>query len=123
MCSTLHALLLAEKPCKNVKLHTAFGTKMGVIVVYAIGVILQLTPFVYLKEVIFVHAAIISVFTIVAVIITGDLTPLDSLIPSVFAELAAATGFYYNKAKAENQIKLRKHYGSEVYGESGAADM
>ena len=70
-----------------------------------------------------IHAAVISVFTIVAVIITGDLTPLDSLIPSVFAELAAATGFYYNKAKAENQIKLRKHYGSEVYGESGAADM
>lgn len=70
-----------------------------------------------------VHAVTLSVFTMVVVFITGDLTPLDSLIPSVFAELAAATGFYYSKAKAENLIKLRKHYGSEVYGESGAADV
>lgn len=69
-----------------------------------------------------VHAAILSVYTMVIILVTGDVTPLEYLIPSVFTELAAATGFYFNKAKAENQIKLRKQYGSEVYGESGAAD-
>lgn len=69
-----------------------------------------------------IHAATLSLFTMIIIFITGDSTPLEYLIPSVFAELAAATGFYFNKAKAENQIKLRKQYGSEVYGESGAAD-
>lgn len=69
-----------------------------------------------------VHAVTLSLYTMVIIFITGDTTPLEYLIPSVFAELAAATGFYFNKAKAENQIKLRKQYGSEVYGESGAAD-
>lgn len=70
-----------------------------------------------------VHAAIISVFTMIAVIYTSDASPLEYLIPAVFAELAAATGFYFNKAKAENLIKLRKQYGSDVYGESGAAEV
>lgn len=69
-----------------------------------------------------VHAVILSLYTMVIIFITGDVTPLEYLIPSVFAELAAATGFYFNKAKAENQIKLRKQHGSEIYGESGVAD-
>lgn len=69
-----------------------------------------------------VNAGIVTVFSMVAMILTGDLTALEVLIPSVFAELGAATGFYYSKAKAENKIKLRKQYGSEVYGESGASD-
>lgn len=37
---------------------------------------------------------------------TGDTTPLAYIIPGIFAELSAATGFYFWKAKAENQIKL-----------------
>lgn len=37
---------------------------------------------------------------------TGDTSPLAYIIPGIFAELSAATGFYYWKAKAENQIKL-----------------
>jgi hypothetical protein len=44
--------------------------------------------------------------------ITGDLSPLAYLIPSVFAELATATGFYYKKAQKENEIKL-PHYMAE----------
>jgi hypothetical protein len=28
------------------------------------------------------------------------------LIPSIFTECAAATGFYYNKSKHENKIKI-----------------
>lgn len=39
---------------------------------------------------------------------TMDLTPLAYLIPSVAAETATGTGFYYAKAKAENRIKLMK---------------
>lgn len=31
---------------------------------------------------------------------------------------AAATGFYYSKAKAENRIKLRKKYGPEIYNDT-----
>ena len=51
----------------------------------------------------------VSIMTISVVIfscrmmyITGDLSPLAYLIPSVFAELATATGFYYRKAEREN---------------------
>ena len=40
------------------------------------------------------------------------------LIPSVFGELATATGFYFSKAKAENRIKLRKLYGPEIYNDT-----
>lgn len=70
-----------------------------------------------------IHAAIISLFTMIAVIYTSDASPLEYLIPAVFAELAAATGFYFNKAKAENLIKLRKEYGSDIYNESGASGV
>lgn len=57
----------------------------------------------------------ISLATIIIVIFTGimiwrtnDLSPLMYLIPAMFTELATATAFYYNKAKAENKIKLMK---------------
>lgn len=33
------------------------------------------------------------------------------LIPSIFAELSIGTGFYYWKARRENEIKLRGIYG------------
>ena len=39
---------------------------------------------------------------------TNDLDPLRYLIPAMFTELATATGFYFNKAKAENQLKIGK---------------
>ncbi len=61
---------------------------------------------------------VVTVFTLAVVWKTGDTTPLAYLIPAVFAELATATGFYYSKAKAENRIKLRKHYGPEIYNDS-----
>ena len=44
----------------------------------------------------------------------GDLTPLAYLIPSVGAEVATATGFYYSKAKVENRIKLTASYGLKI---------
>lgn len=61
---------------------------------------------------------VVTVFTLVVVWKTGDTSPLAYLIPSVFTETTAATGFYYSKAKAENRIKLRKHYGPEVYNDT-----
>ena len=44
---------------------------------------------------------VVTAFTLIMVWRTGDTSPLAYLIPAVFAETAAATGFYYSKAKAE----------------------
>lgn len=52
----------------------------------------------------------VIIFTGVMVWRTNDLSPLMYLIPAIFTELATATAFYYNKAKAENKIKLMKSY-------------
>jgi hypothetical protein len=67
---------------------------------------------------------VVSVITISVIVytffitwITKDLSALVVLIPSVFTEAAASTGFYYNKAKSENQIKLKKIYGVESVSE------
>lgn len=49
----------------------------------------------------------ITVFACVMMWRTNDTSPLAYLIPAAFAELATATGFYYYKAKAENEIKLK----------------
>ena len=49
---------------------------------------------------------IVTVFTLAVVWKTGDTSPLAYLIPGIFTELSAATGFYFWKAKAENEIKL-----------------
>lgn len=64
----------------------------------------------------------ISVFSCVLMWRTGDLSPLSYLIPAVFAELATATGFYYNKARHENEIKLRKKYGDQIYNDAKEND-
>jgi hypothetical protein len=47
-------------------------------------------------------------FSIVLMWRTMDATPLAYLIPSVAAEMSTASGFYFNKAKKENSIKLAK---------------
>ena len=49
-------------------------------------------------------------FTMVMIWRTLDLSPLAYLIPSVAAEVATGTGFYYSKAKVENRIKLMRQY-------------
>ena len=68
------------------------------------------------KKILFV-AAIINIaviaFTCVMVWRTCDLTPLTYLIPAVAAEVATGTGFYYSKARVENQIKLQSIYGNK----------
>lgn len=53
----------------------------------------------------------VILFSCVMIAVTRDLTPLAYLIPSVAAEVATGTGFYYSKAKVENKIKLMKKHG------------
>ena len=52
--------------------------------------------------------AVVIVFTMVMIWRTLDLSPLAYLIPSVAAEVATGTGFYYSKAKVETRIKLMR---------------
>lgn len=54
---------------------------------------------------------VVIAYSLVMMAITLDLTPLAYIVPATATELATATGFYYNKAKAENQIKLKKEHG------------
>lgn len=54
---------------------------------------------------------IVTGFTLYMVWLTKDTSILAYLIPAVFAELATATGFYYNKAREEN---IRKIEGSNL---------
>ena len=49
---------------------------------------------------------VIVVFSFALMWRTGDTSPLAYIIPGIFTELSAATGFYFWKAKAENEIKL-----------------
>lgn len=70
------------------------------------------------SKLILIVAAILNfsvmIFTCVMVWRTNDLTPLAYLIPSTAAEVATGTAFYYNKAKAENRLKLMKIYGIDI---------
>lgn len=70
------------------------------------------------SKVILIVASVINIaviaFSCCMIYKTMDLTPLAYLLPSVGAEVAAGTGFYYNKAKAENKIKLMKEYGVDA---------
>lgn len=51
-------------------------------------------------------ATILTLFTFVAVLMLRDSSPLTYLIPAVFGLVTTAHGFYFWKAKCENQIKL-----------------
>lgn len=68
---------------------------------------------------IFVVVSLIGIFVVLfsAYMIwkTGDLTPLAYLIPATAAEVATGTGFYYAKARAENEIKLSQRKESEEH--------
>ena len=64
----------------------------------------------------------IVVYSMILMWRTNDTSALSYLIPSAFAELATATGFYYNKAKKENEIKLAKKYGKEFVNDDDDYD-
>ena len=60
---------------------------------------------------------IITAFTMFMIYKTENLDPLVYLIPAAFGAFGTAAGFYYSKAKRENEIKLRKKYGAEIYND------
>lgn len=53
---------------------------------------------------------IANIFGLLMMAITLDLSPLAFVLPSVDAVVAVVLGFYYWKARAENQIKLKRAY-------------
>lgn len=53
---------------------------------------------------------LVNLFALAMIALTLDLSPLAYVIGSVDAVVAVVLGFYYWKAKAENQIKLRQIY-------------
>ncbi|MBR5202655.1 MAG: hypothetical protein IKW45_05270 [Clostridia bacterium] len=56
-------------------------------------------------------------FTFYMVWETKNLEPLVVLITVLGSAVAVGEGFYYNKAKAENKIKLMKENNVEITGE------
>lgn len=56
----------------------------------------------------------VNLFGMAMVIFTMDTSPLMYVIPSVDAVVAAVLAFYLWKARAENQIKLKRLYGVDV---------
>ena len=65
---------------------------------------------------------VVAVFSMYMVWETKNLEPLIYLIPAAFGAYGAAAGFYYSKAKKENEIKLRKKYGAEIYNDTKGED-
>lgn len=67
----------------------------------------------------FAIALVIISFTMVIIYLGtvngygADSSNLNTLLGGLFAEVAAGTGFYYWKARRENEIKLRKTYGED----------
>ena len=59
----------------------------------------------------------VLVFCCYMIYITEDLTPVPELIILVSGIVMAVIGFYENKAKAENKIKLMKENNIEITGE------
>lgn len=66
---------------------------------------------------------VITAFTLYMIWKTENLDPLIYLIPASFGAYATSAGFYYSKAKKENEIKLRKKYGSEIYNDVKGEDF
>lgn len=66
------------------------------------------------KKILYVAAIVniaVIIFSCIMIYRTENLEPLIYLIPSTAAEVATGTAFYYNKAKAENKIKIEQKYG------------
>lgn len=61
---------------------------------------------------------LIILFTLIMVWRTENLEPLIYLIPAASGAAAVGEGFYYNKAKTENRIKLMKENKVEMTEES-----
>lgn len=76
--------------------------------------------FEFSKLILFVFGVIevgVVIFTCYMVHLTCDLTPLAYLIPSTAIVGATGVKHYYDKAKRENVIKLKKQYGVAITSE------
>lgn len=68
------------------------------------------------KKILFVVFAVTIAIVVCAILmsyITQTTDVYTYLIPAIFAELTIGTGFYYNKAKAENLLKIGRSYEEE----------
>jgi len=54
-----------------------------------------------------IMVCMVTIFACYMMYETKNLSPLSYLIPSLFAELGVATGFYYDKARKENELKIK----------------
>lgn len=61
---------------------------------------------------------LVNLFGMVVVAITLDASPLAYILPSIDAVVGVVLGFYYWKARAENEIKLKKIYKDSDGGPS-----
>ena len=55
-----------------------------------------------------IAGAIITVFGSYMAYVTQDTSIVVALITAIFTDTGAALGFYFNKAKAENRIKIKE---------------
>lgn len=78
------------------------------------------------SKLIFMGVSVVTISVVIfscrMIYMTGDLSPLAYLIPSAFAELATATGFYYRKAQKENEIKLPHYMANQSTANCEEAD-
>ncbi len=66
---------------------------------------------------VYVFVLVITLFSCFMIWETKDTSALPQLLISAFGLLTAVGGFYSNKAKRENEIKLRQKYGAEIYND------
>lgn len=69
------------------------------------------------KLILFAISAVILlviIFAMVMIAITRDLGPIDWILGGLFSLADVAVGFYFWKARKENEIKLRVAYGKEM---------
>lgn len=62
------------------------------------------------KKLLYVNYTLVTLVIIATFILmwrSNDLSPLGYIITGLFAEVTAATSFYYWKAKNENMIKIK----------------
>ncbi len=54
----------------------------------------------------YIFGVILTGLTVTGIVLGYDVTPLGIITGAAFGEISIANGFYYNKAKKENVIKI-----------------
>lgn len=61
------------------------------------------------KKILIVSYAValsLILFMLVGIVLKLDVSPIENVTLASLGEVATATGFYYNKSKAENKLKI-----------------